>query len=266
MLARCAHFLSAGVIVADIFLLSATQPIVHIVRATLPRSPRIQQHPSPGFAMSAADDHGAAPAASAAPAAPADAANAPAAPSSTAAAAAFASLHPLASAWSLWHQPEAPKGAKVQPRKIDPFHSVEEFWSIYNALPGVDAMGLNEIFMFFREPVEPRYEDPNVIDGGQTSVLTDHADAADVLVRKLLMGMLGESLTVEHFGGKRNVIAGLRYSAKSSRTSKGKQFKVDVWMTDAAHKDLVESALKVACEAAGVRTPSVVSSKFKDSL
>ncbi len=61
------------------------------------------------------------------------------------------------------------------------------------ALPGVDAMGLNEIFMFFREPVEPRYEDPNVIDGGQTSVLTDHADSADVLVRKLLMGMLGES-------------------------------------------------------------------------
>src|SRR3990167_6034349 len=81
-------------------------------------------------------------------------------------------LHKLNDAWSLWYLPEV-RQVPGQPtvnmndllRKADSFDTIEEFWSIYNALPPADKLTLGEQFMFFRNPIKPIWEDAALARG-----------------------------------------------------------------------------------------------------
>merc|ERR1712000_449557 len=124
-----------------------------------------------------------------------------------------ANLHKLHSSWSLWYLPEVratPGSPSVNVndslRKADSFQTVEEFWSIYNVLPHADKLTVGEQFMFFRDPTQPMWEDPSLTEGGMISIWTDHTDAADNFIQTFLSKLLGESLTVEKFDNKQNVV------------------------------------------------------------
>ena len=180
-----------------------------------------------------------------------------------------APLHRLASAWSLWYMPEmraaAPGTAPAVNmnellRKADTFHTVEEFWSIYNALPSADKLNMGELLMFFRDPTQPMWEDPSLANGEMLSLWTDSVDGADNFISRFLMAALGETLTVGQFRGKRNVIAGVRYSAR--RNAKGRSFKIDVWSTDASIHVDVEAAIKALAESSGIRNIAIFSQDF----
>lgn len=178
-------------------------------------------------------------------------------------------LHQLADRWSLWYQPDIPwtpgqpeADTKDILRKVDTFSTVEEFWSVYNALPSVDKLTIGEQFMFFRGSIQPMWEDAALLKGGSVSVFTDHVDASDKFIQMFLAGMLGESFSAERLDGNKNLIAGIKYNAKNSK--KGRQFKIEIWTTDYSKQRAVDSLVKEFAEKANIRQPLIFEKSFED--
>jgi hypothetical protein len=180
-------------------------------------------------------------------------------------------FHKLNSAWSLWYLPEARVlPGQPQPemkdllKKADSFETAEEFWSVYNALPPADKLTVGEQFMFFRNPVKPEWEDPAFARGEMFTVWTDHVDAADKFIQTMLAGMLGESFTVDRFGGKQGVLAGLRFSSRTRK--QGRQWKLDVWTTETGLHTEVDALVKQTCDKCGIRGAQIFSQEFQKKM
>lgn len=86
--------------------------------------------------------------------------------------------HPLQSKWTLWYRASTkPNSAAVKNAAksdnweaslqcVNTIDTVEDFWGMYNNVPGIDKMEDSSDYMFFKEGIRPAWEDPANANGG----------------------------------------------------------------------------------------------------
>jgi hypothetical protein len=166
-------------------------------------------------------------------------------------------VHPLHSHWALWYCPDTwklldPKLKnadwadvnKAHTNCVDAITTVEEMWSILNALPTIDKCGARDTFMLYRDGCTPFWEDPAFAAGDIIGVTFESSSStqlqkADEFLAGLAMLVLGEVITVERLAGKTNVCNGIRWS---NRDKKGVRF--ELWTTDTAQREGVLQAIE----------------------
>ncbi len=88
--------------------------------------------------------------------------------------------HPLQSKWTLWYRASNKNasgsaggkgsakaddwGASLQ--CVNTVDTIEDFWGMYNNVPGIGKMDDNSDYMFFKEGIRPAWEDPANANGG----------------------------------------------------------------------------------------------------
>jgi translation initiation factor 4E len=90
--------------------------------------------------------------------------------------------HPLQSKWTLWYRAStkpnsvAAKNAaksdnwEASLQCVNTVDTIEDFWGMYNNVPGIDKMEDNSDYMFFKEGVRPAWEDPANANGGSFTI------------------------------------------------------------------------------------------------
>lgn len=90
--------------------------------------------------------------------------------------------HPLQSKWTLWYRASAKsssgsgssgnKGSakadnwEASLQCVNTVDTIEDFWGMYNNVPGIAKMDDNSDYMFFKEGIRPAWEDPANANGG----------------------------------------------------------------------------------------------------
>lgn len=86
--------------------------------------------------------------------------------------------HPLQSKWTLWYRAStkptstAVKNAaksdnwEASLQCVNTVDTIEDFWGMYNNVPGIDKMEDSSDYMFFKEGIRPAWEDPANANGG----------------------------------------------------------------------------------------------------
>jgi len=175
--------------------------------------------------------------------------------------AASAPQHKLNSAWALWYCPNITNeimaankykdrvvATKTETKVIDKIASVEEMWAVFNSLPPVMKLPVGDWIFYFRDGLEPLWEDPAFKKGGQLVLKLDLQPTADKLLATLLMAVLGESISC-HIG-EAEVVGGLRYTRREKLRD---QFlKLEIWLTSHDMKEAVEKFVKEAAKDVGI--------------
>jgi hypothetical protein len=154
--------------------------------------------------------------------------------------------HPLNSRWCLWHTPNITPELSAKygswetaslkaTTNVQALTSVEGFWACFNALPPPTKLPKDENIMFFREDIEPKWEDAAFKEkpGGRFLCRLDPVPTGDKFIQTLLVHTVGEQVSVET--NSANLIGGIRYVKKDTR--RDVHVRVEVWVTDAAHAD-----------------------------
>lgn len=108
---------------------------------------------------------------------------------------ALAAAHPLEHSWTFWFDSPAAKskasswGSSMRP--VYTFHTVEEFWGIYNNIHHPSKLGVGADFYCFKSKIEPKWEDPICADGGKWTV-TFSRGKSDTSWLYSLLAMIGE--------------------------------------------------------------------------
>lgn len=88
--------------------------------------------------------------------------------------------HPLQSKWTLWYRASNKSstdrsGGKSSAKAdtweaslqcVNTVDTIEDFWGMYNNVPGIGRMDDNSDYMFFKEGIRPAWEDPANANGG----------------------------------------------------------------------------------------------------
>ena len=86
--------------------------------------------------------------------------------------------HPLQSKWTLWYRASnkntsGSSGSKGSANSweaslqcVNTVDTIEDFWGMYNNVPGIGKMDDNSDYMFFKEGIRPAWEDPANANGG----------------------------------------------------------------------------------------------------
>lgn len=107
--------------------------------------------------------------------------------------------HPLNSGWTLWYtKPQADKSESWSDllKPIITFHSVEEFWGIYNSIPQPSELPLKADYHLFREGIKPEWEDVANSNGGKFNyAFQDRKNTSlnDIWLRACL-ALIGETI------------------------------------------------------------------------
>jgi len=111
--------------------------------------------------------------------------------------------HPLQHRWTLWFD----NGKKTSQenwannlRKVLTVDTVEDFWRLYNNITPASKLSTSSTYHFFKENIEPKWEDPCNAKGGKW-VVTLHTRARKESLDKLwlwtLLACIGESFEDE---------------------------------------------------------------------
>lgn len=147
--------------------------------------------------------------------------------------------HPLNSKWCFWHTPNITSTHTQQygtwenanlklTKNVHTFETVEMFWAVFNALPPATKISKEETIMFFRESVEPKWEDGNFKEGGRYLCRLDPVPAADKFIQTVIVMAIGEQISVET--NTANLIGGIKYVKKEKL--RDSHIRVEIWMTD----------------------------------
>jgi translation initiation factor 4E len=84
--------------------------------------------------------------------------------------------HPLKEKWALFCDIASAKKLTTQNwsssiRKVCVIRTVEEFWALYQDMPKVSDISTGSTYHFFKNGVEPEWEDSNNIGGGRWTFL-----------------------------------------------------------------------------------------------
>ena len=114
-----------------------------------------------------------------------------AAGAAAAAAGGAAMAHPLQCAWSMWY---THPGDSWEPKLVTSVASVEQFWCLFNNLQPPSRIPVGSNFHFFKQGIEPQWEDPQNAKGGKwTLELSRHeGDLMDSLWLWTLLALIGE--------------------------------------------------------------------------
>jgi len=87
----------------------------------------------------------------------------------------FTVKHPLQHSWTMWY--DCPQKKMVQSawgdhlRKIVTVDTVEDFWGLYNNVIPSSKLSLGANYHFFKDGIEPKWEDENNERGGKWLVI-----------------------------------------------------------------------------------------------
>jgi len=119
--------------------------------------------------------------------------------------------HPLQSKWTLWYRASsksagggsgaaAKSSAKADTWEaslqcVNTVDTIEDFWGMYNNVPGISRMEENSDYMFFKEGIRPAWEDPANASGGSFTLQFKGAACGEFLWLNTLMLAVGSVLT-----------------------------------------------------------------------
>eukprot|EP00736_Rhodelphis_marinus_P003099 Rmarinus@m.16315 len=112
----------------------------------------------------------------------------------------FEKKHPLHTNWSLWFDRADKKVNANQWRdcikKVKTVDTVEDFWCLFNNIPTPSKLSMGSNFHFFREGIEPSWEDKANEGGGKWVVSLPRPRRDDIMDEcwtNLLLSLIGEN-------------------------------------------------------------------------
>jgi len=116
--------------------------------------------------------------------------------SPTAGTVALGGKHPLQNRWSMWYfKNDKAKDWKSNQRLIASCDTVEDFWALFNHLKPPSGLQAGCDYSFFKEGIEPMWEDPRNIEGGRWLInLQRHQRNVDLDMfwQETLLCLIGE--------------------------------------------------------------------------
>ncbi|PRP74260.1 hypothetical protein PROFUN_12007 [Planoprotostelium fungivorum] len=82
--------------------------------------------------------------------------------------------HPLLHSWTLWYDSGAPAPGGTWGDNIKEVFSVstvEDFWRLYNNINRASNIPMGATYNFFKQGIQPKWEDPNNGQGGKWTVI-----------------------------------------------------------------------------------------------
>lgn len=184
--------------------------------------------------------------------------------------------HPLQSKWTLWFRAStkptstAVKNAaksdnwEASLQCVNTVDTIEDFWGMYNNVPGIDRMEDSSDYMFFKEGIRPAWEDPANANGGSFTLQFKNTNASgvgDFVWISTLLLVVGSTLT--HY----DKITGLVYSKRSSRADR-----LSLWLSSSDREicrltetEWMDLLHKYNREAFSIGTPSFTNHKSSGS-
>jgi translation initiation factor 4E len=143
--------------------------------------------------------------------------------------------HPLYRGWTLWFDSQLTSGKRpggndwgANIKEVYSFHSVEDFWRLYNNITLPSQLQIGCSYNLFKEGIEPKWEDPSNAKGGKwTLIIQKTKGLLDKLWLWLILGCIGEML--EGMEDVCGIVVNVR---------KG-QDKLCIWTKDAENQDAV---------------------------
>jgi len=145
--------------------------------------------------------------------------------------------HPLLHNWTLWYD----SGAPVKPgpngvvnwgeniKEVFTVSSVEDFWRLYNNISLPSQLHVGATYNFFKQGIEPKWEDSNNAQGGKWTVIIHKTEGlADKMWLWLVLACVGEQLEDDN-----NHICGAVINLRKN------QDKLSIWTKDADGKEAV---------------------------
>ncbi|BGO94187.1 hypothetical protein NBRC10512_001335 [Rhodotorula toruloides] len=112
----------------------------------------------------------------------------------------FTVKHPLYSPWTLWFdsasKQDKSKSWEEALTKVISFHSVEEFWGLYNNIVPPSMLGANSNYYLFKQGIKPAWEDEANAHGGKWSVQLPrgkYTDQIDAFWLYTMLAAIGET-------------------------------------------------------------------------
>ncbi|BGP10367.1 eukaryotic translation initiation factor 4E [Rhodotorula toruloides] len=112
----------------------------------------------------------------------------------------FTVKHPLYSPWTLWFdsasKQDKSKSWEEALTKVISFHSVEEFWGLYNNIVPPSMLGANSNYYLFKQGIKPAWEDEANAHGGKWSVQLPrgkYTDQIDTFWLYTMLAAIGET-------------------------------------------------------------------------
>ncbi|KYQ92672.1 eukaryotic translation initiation factor 4E [Tieghemostelium lacteum] len=140
--------------------------------------------------------------------------------------------HPLQNRWSLWYDY---RGGKIDKdnwadslKRIISFDTVEDFWCVFNNLPGVVNLKTGSSYHLFKDDIEPKWEHTSNIKGGKWVAVLKDKSINDKLWLQTVMACVGETFD------SGDEICGIVYNARSSGD------KISVWTKSCNEKSSKE--------------------------
>ncbi|KAI9227658.1 MAG: translation initiation factor eIF 4e-like domain-containing protein [Piptocephalis tieghemiana] len=102
---------------------------------------------------------------------------------------------PLQHEWTFWHDRNDTTAADYESNlsPLHTVHTVQDFWRVFNNIPGPDRLTGRSSLHFMRQGVKPLWEDPWNQEGGCWSFRVRKEDTPKVWI-ELLMLLVGEQL------------------------------------------------------------------------
>jgi len=142
--------------------------------------------------------------------------------------------HPLQNRWSMWYfKNDKQKDWKSNLMLLASCDTVEDFWGLYNFLKAPSLLQAGCDYAFFKEGIEPMWEDPNNVKGGRWLINLNRQQRTHDLDRfwmETLLCLIGEA-----FDTNSDEICGTVVNIRP------KGDKLAVWTADAEKRNQVVS-------------------------
>ncbi len=104
-------------------------------------------------------------------------------------------IYPLNDSWTLWYGP----WNNIQ--KVYEIKSINEFWNVFNSIINVPNLKFKKDYHFFKNNIQPTYEDPKNKEGGCINIEIRN-EYIDKIWIYTLLGVIGMNFTdYEHITG-----------------------------------------------------------------
>jgi len=158
--------------------------------------------------------------------------------------------HPLNHDWVMWEHRTGESNYKDNLGEIASFSTVEDFWKLVQHIPfpshffqfrgaNREQVGKRNVvgFSFFHKHVQPCWEDPKNINGGEWRIRKfKNLDEVDSVWKDIVLCLIGE----DHNNLK---IVGARVVDSSNEAKKKIMYNVEVWFEDLNERNAVEQLL-----------------------
>jgi translation initiation factor 4E len=146
--------------------------------------------------------------------------------------------HPLEHRWTYFYNPPTKAAAdgswSSNVKSVSTFDTVEDFWSLFNALKSPSQLTIGSNYHLFKEGIQPEWEDPQNRKGGKWTVAFQRrggdagaARISDDAWQNALLALIGEQ-----FGADSDEICGVVVGPR------GKETRIALWTRTGEDEDV----------------------------